>query len=135
MHILQNDWLFAGRSEGTARMADAALRFHELVDVQARRSGDRYVSTHFMWPFHAATIGLRLRWGLQLSLSLARALGGGGAAAATPAPCFDNETRVELSGRYTGSLLPGMEEACPYEHVLVCTGQSRTNRACSASPY
>ena len=138
VHLLASDWVFAGGSESTSRMADAALRFHELVDVEVRQSGDQYVSTHFMWPYHAATSGLRLRWGLQLNLRLARSTEAteGGARPASP-PCFDNETRVEITGRYTGSLLPGMEEACPYEHVLVCTGPDShaANRVCSASAY
>jgi len=133
-------------------MADAALRFHELVRVEVRESGDHFVSTHFMWPYHAATSGLTLRWGLQLSAALTRGVHPQEDAAdmntgasklrsssGRPMPnrgeCYDNETAFELKGRYAGYLLPGMEGACPYEHVLVCAPQSSTDRACSPSPY
>ena len=49
--------------------------------------------------------------------------------------CYDNETAFTLTGQYTGFLLPGMEEACPYEHVLVCAPQSSANLTCSLSPF
>jgi len=142
VQMLGTDWLFAGGSESTSRMADAALRFHELVRVEARESGDSYVSTHFMWPYHAATSGLKLRWGLQLSASLTRSGAGNGDSKDETAfrkprlgECYDNGTTFELNGRYTGFLLPGMEGACPYERVLVCEPQSSANRACSPSPF
>ena len=143
VQLLGFDWLFAGGSESTSRMADAALRFHELVRVQATQSGDHFVSTHFMWPYHAATSGLKLRWGLQLSAGLtrdasnARTDSGGGGVATEPhrGGCYDNETAFELKGRYSGFLLPGMEGACPYERVLVCAPRSSANRTCSSSPY
>ena len=35
VQLLGTDWLFAGGSESTSRMADAVLRFHELVRVEA----------------------------------------------------------------------------------------------------
>ena len=117
--------------------------------VEARESGDGFISTHFMWPYHAATSGLKLRWGLQLgplSATLTRKAqdadtaaskgkAGYGKAHLHRGECYDNETAFELKGRYTGYLLPGMEGACPYERVLVCAPQSSANRACSPSPY
>ena len=111
--------------------------------MQATQSGDHFVSTHFMWPYHAATSGLKLRWGLQLSAGLtrdasnARTDSGGGGVATEPhrGGCYDNETAFELKGRYSGFLLPGMEGACPYERVLVCAPRSSANRSCSPSPY
>jgi len=125
--LLGRDWLFAGGSDSTSAMADAVLRFHELVHVQTGH-GDGYVSTHFMWPFHAATTpSIRLRWGLQLELDLARnvrdvdaALGDRRGAARHGVTCYDNTTSLRLEGRYEGALLPGMRDACPYETVLVC---------------
>ena len=144
VQLLGIDWLFAGGSASTSRMADAALRFHELVRVEARESGDGFISTHFMWPYHAATSGLKLRWGLQLSAALTRGVQDADSGASklrigsgkpNRGDCYDNETAFELKGRYTGFLLPGMEGACPYERVLVCAPQSSANRTCSPSAY
>ena len=51
--------------------------------------------------------------------------------------CYDDTVPLELEGRYTGALLPGMADACPYAHVLRCGGEgsARANRTCRHAPF
>ncbi|KAL1528560.1 hypothetical protein AB1Y20_009903 [Prymnesium parvum] len=60
---LFKDWMFGGSSSTVDRMGQASDHFHNYSRIQM--TATPYVSTHFIWPYHAAKTGLAISWNLM----------------------------------------------------------------------
>eukprot|EP00966_Prymnesium_polylepis_P237510 5493191-Prymnesium_polylepis.1 len=108
-------------------MGEAMHSFHTYSRLQTRATP--YVSTHFIWPFHAARVGLALRWGLldgDRALSLAR---GDMGASHFPGWCLQpSSAPVVLLGQFPESQFPPpMRWQCPHESAILCPCKARAN--------
>ena len=112
------DVLFAGSSAAVDRMGEGVHGYHAMARA-ILDAGERFTHSHLMWPYQAMRSGLRARWDLidDRHLTFTRH------EAAFAPKCFTS-ANLTLSGRTSAALHPGMEDACPYDAVLVCPSEA-----------
>lgn len=119
------DVMYAGSAAACDQMGNLVFSFHNLVRKVAR-AGEHFVHTHLLWPYHAAQSGLRVRWNLVDSRRLVFTRN----EHAFARSCFDSKTEFVLQGQLRNTTLaPGMEDQCPYDHVIICPLRSATATA------
>jgi len=118
--LLYRDWFFAASPAASDRMGEATSAFHSYAALQAKETG--LVSTHFIWPYHAVSSGLAIRWGLldATNFSLTRDLQDSHVHAKAQR-CF-YATSTPIAGEMDRNVIPPqMRGQCPFERAMECS--------------
>ena len=115
-------------------MGQAMQGFHRYARKQT--SATPYVSTHFIWPYHAAHSGLAIRWGLvdgDRALSLTR--GDMGTSHSLGLCRQRHAADLTLSGEFSEAQFPPpMRWQCPYKTAILCPCTHASHQASPPPP-